>query len=104
MFDWHGTDWRYWAAVAGAAIYVAARDAETESIKRRIVKTVASAGLALGGSRELAPWVAGSEIAAAVLLMAFGTLALDLATGLIRDRALIRDIVRRRLGGGGDDA
>lgn len=94
-------DWRYWAAIAGAALYVATRDAETESVKRRLVKTAASAFLAIGVSREAAPYLGGSEIAAAVAIMALGTLALDIATGLLRDRTLIAEIVKRRLGGGG---
>ena len=35
-------------------------------------------------------------------MMAFGLLALDVASGLVGDRALIRDILRKRLGGGNE--
>lgn len=97
-------DWRYWAVLAGTALYLAARDAEKEPLLRRVAKTAASGLLAYGGSAELAIWLNGSEIAAAVIIMAFGLIVLDTATALIKDRALFRQIIRARLGaGGGDD-
>ena len=95
--------WEYWAAILGAMLYVATRDAETESLSRRVAKTIASALLAIGLAPGTASYVGDNEIAAAVLLMAFGTLVLDILTALILDRDLIKSIVRRRFGGDGDE-
>ena len=99
-------DWRYWAVMAGTAIYLGMRDAEKEPLRRRIAKTAASGLLAYGGSAEISRWVYGSEIAAAVIIMAFGLIVLDTATAIIKDRAFIKSIVGHRLGTdkGGDDA
>lgn len=94
-------DWRYWAVLAGTALYLAARDAEKEPLLRRVVKTAASGLLAYGGSAELSAYLRGSEIAAAVIIMAFGLIVLDTATAIIKDRALFKQIIRARLGSGG---
>ena len=96
----HSFDWRYWATMAGVAIWVGIRDAEREPVLRRVAKTGASGLLAYGAGPEVAPYLGGSEIAAAVALMAFGLLALDVASGIIGDRDFIRDMLRKRLGGG----
>lgn len=101
MTMWESLDLRYWAALAGTAIWVGMRDAEKEPIRRRLAKTVASGLLAAGGSREVAPYLFGSEIAAAICIMALGLFILDMAVGIITDRELIRDLVRARLGKGG---
>ena len=87
----------YWAVLAGMVLYAATRDAERESLWRRLVKVVASAFLTVGLTPNGAPYLQGSETMAAVCVMAFGLLALDVASGLVGDRALIRDILRKRL-------
>ena len=91
-------DWRYWAALAGTAIWVGMRDAEKEPVFRRLSKTAASGLLAAGGSRDVAPYLWGSEIAAAICIMAVGLFVLDMAVAIVTDRSLIKDIVRARLG------
>jgi len=98
-----GKSWEFWAVLVGMAVYVATRDAETESLSKRASKTAASALLAFGLAPELAPYVRGNEIAAAVLVMAFGLIALDLITALVLDREFIKELIRKRLGGGGGD-
>lgn len=90
----------YWAVLAGMVIYVATRDAEAEALTRRLLKTAASALLTIGLSPEVAARVGVSEVLAAVGLMAFGMLALDVATALIKDRDFIRELIRSRIGGG----
>lgn len=89
----------YWAVLIGMILYVAARHAETEAFWRRLAKTGASAGLALGGSNDLAQWVSIPESLAVVGIMAFGLLALDVGTAIVQDRDFIKDIVKRKLGG-----
>lgn len=90
----------YWAVLAGMVIYVATRDAEAEALTRRLLKTAASALLTIGLSPEVAARLGVSEVLAAVGLMAFGMLGLDVATALIRDRDFIRELIRSRFGGG----
>ena len=90
----------YWAVMVGMILYVAARHAETEAFWRRVAKTGASGGLAMGGSAEAATYLNGSETLAVVAIMAFGLLALDIGTALIQDRPFIMDLIRKRLGGG----
>lgn len=89
----------YWAVLIGMVLYVAARHAEGEAFWRRLVKTAASALLAVGMSHEVAPYLRGSEALATVAIMAFGLLVLDIGTALVQDRAFIKDLIRKRLGG-----
>ena len=91
----------FWAVIIGMVLYVATRDAETESIPRRMAKTGASAFLAYGLSPTIAPYVRGSETIAAVGIMAAGLFVLDTMTALVSDREFIKEMIRRRLGGGG---
>lgn len=90
----------YWAVLIGMVLYAASRDAEKEALWRRVVKTIASAFLAVGLSPALAPYLRGSETVATVAVMAFGMMALDVATALIGDRKFVQDLIKSRLGGG----
>lgn len=93
----------YWAVLVGMVLYAAARDAEREPIWRRAVKVLSSAFLTVGLTPNVAPYLQGSETIAAVAVMAFGLLALDVATALIGDRAFIRDLIKTRLGAKRDE-
>lgn len=90
----------YWAVLVGMVIYVATRDAETESLVRRLLKTTASGFLTIGLSPDVAAWADVSEVVAAVCLMAFGMFVLDVGTALIRDREFVKELIRARIGGG----
>lgn len=89
----------YWAVLLGMVLYAATRDAEKEPLVKRIVKTLASAFLTIGLTPTLAPWVNESEMAAAVIIMAFGMIVLDVVTALVSDREFIKELVRNRIGG-----
>lgn len=91
----------YWLVLIGMVFYASAKDAEKEPLIRRLAKVAASAFLALGLSSELAPYLRGSETAATVCVMGFGLIALDVMTALLSDREFIKDVLRKRLGGGG---
>lgn len=91
----------YWAVLIGMVLYDAARDAPREPLLARAVKVFASAFLTFGLSPTIAPYLRGSETAAAVAVMAFGLLALDVLTALVGDRAFIKDLIKARFGGGG---
>ncbi len=92
----------YWAVLIGMILYAASRDAEKEALWRRVVKTIASAFLAVGLSPALAPYLRGSETVATVAVMAFGLMALDVATALIGDRKFVQDLIKSRFGGRND--
>jgi uncharacterized membrane protein YoaK (UPF0700 family) len=92
----------FWAVLLGMVIYVASRDAEREPVAKRVAKTLASALLTIGLSPTIAPWVRGSELLAAVAVMAFSMIVLDVATALLGDRDFIKSIIAKRLGGGED--
>ncbi len=89
----------YWAVLIGMVLYAASRDAEKEPLVKRVIKTLASAFLTIGLTPSLAPWVNESEMAAAVVIMAFGMIVLDVITALISDREFIKELVRNRVGG-----
>ncbi|KPD11550.1 hypothetical protein [Phaeobacter sp. 11ANDIMAR09] len=98
-----GKSLEYWAVVIGMVFYVMSRDAEREPLARRAVKTVASAFLSYGLSPTLAPLTRGSEVLAALAIMAFALVLLDTITALFADREFVKDMVRRRVGGGPKD-
>ncbi len=89
----------YWAVLIGMVLYAAARDAQHEQLWTRAVKVAASAFLTFGLSPTVAPYLRGSETAAAVAVMAFGQLALDVLTALVGDREFIKDLIKQRFGG-----
>lgn len=102
----HGKPLEYWLALIGMVLYAAARDAEKEALWRRVAKIAAAALLSMGLSPSLAPMLPlvgdleYAEIYAAIGIMAFGLIVLDTATALVADREFIKDLLRRRIGGG----
>lgn len=98
-----GKSLEYWAVIIGMIFYVMSRDAEREPVSRRAVKTVASAFLSYGLSPTLAPWAQGSEVLAALAIMAFALVLLDTITALFADREFVKDLMRRRFGRGPKD-
>lgn len=93
-------DWRYWSSLTAIALWVAIRDAERGPIIKRMIKIVSSGLLAYGAGPELAPYLNSSEITAAIVIMVLGHVALDLVTALFNDKDFIKDIIKRKLGGG----
>ncbi|MCB5199013.1 hypothetical protein LGQ03_07155 [Loktanella sp. TSTF-M6] len=89
----------FWCIVAGMLIYVATRSAENDPIMMRFAKALTAGLLAVGGSHEVAPYVRGSEVIAAVLIMAFAQLALDVGTAIFSDREFIKALIQKRFGG-----
>jgi len=98
-----GKSLEYWAVIIGMILYVMSRDAEREPVARRAVKTVASAFLSYGLSPTLAPIARGSEVLAALAIMAFALVLLDTITALFADREFVKDLVRRHIGKGPKD-
>lgn len=95
---WNKTT-EYWIALVTLAIYVVARNAEAEPIRRRVIKTMVSAGLTLALSPTIAVYVHADETWAAVIIMSVGFMALDVFTSTVGSRAYLRSIIRSKLGG-----
>ena len=89
-----------WAAFAAMAIYVFMRDRAKETLSVRIAKTASSALLAFAVAADVAPFVNGSEVTATILVMGFGLVLLDVLTGIAKDGEFIKEIIRKRFGGG----
>lgn len=89
----------YWLVVLGMTLYVATRDAEKQPIWKRTGKTLASAALGVGLSPDAGAWFGVSDSIAAVGIMAFGMIVLDVGTALIQDRTFIKEMIAKRLGG-----
>lgn len=90
----------FWVGLVAAALYVF-RKSESKSIWMRGIEAGISGGLGFALAPSAAQWAGGSEAIAAVLITSLGYLGLDVLTSLVADRAVIRDIIVRRLGGGG---
>lgn len=89
----------FWVGVGAAALYVF-RKSETKHFGLRITEAGVSGGLGFSLAPSAAQWAGGSETIAAVLITALGYLGLDVLTSIVADRAVIREIIMRRLGGG----
>lgn len=90
----------FWVGVCAAALYVF-RKSESKNFWMRLMEAGISGGLGFSLAPSAARWAGGSETIAAVLITALGYLCLDVLTSIVADRAAIREIIMRRLGGSG---
>ena len=90
----------FWVGLVAAALYVF-RKSESKHLWMRMAEAGISGGLGFSLAPAAAQWAGGSEAIAAVLLTALGYLGLDVLTSIVADRAVIREIILRRLGGNG---
>ena len=90
----------YWAAFVGMLVYIFMRDRKTETLAASVGRTIASALLTLALSPTAAAYTRGNEILAAVGLMAFILIALDVGTALFSDREFVKELIRKKFGGG----
>lgn len=94
-----GKPLEFWIALVAGVLIVIERHREKSLIARMLISAISGAiGYSL--APELAAWSGRSETLAVMILTAFGYLVLDLGAALIADRDLIKDIIRRRTGGG----
>lgn len=94
-----GKEIEYWAILVGMAVYVVSRDAETESISKRFSKMFASGLLAYGTSSEISTYIGIGEGFAAIIVMAFGMVILDMGTALLSDKDFFKELVKKKFGG-----
>jgi hypothetical protein len=88
----------YWAILCGMVFYVVMRDAERETILRRMVKTVTSALLAYGLSPALSTVFNGSENVAVIAVMSLGLITLDTASAIFSEKDFVRKVFLRFVG------
>ncbi|MDI3335853.1 hypothetical protein QKW60_05510 [Defluviimonas aestuarii] len=89
----------FWIALSVGVLIVIERHREKSAIARAIIAAI-SGGIGYSLAPEAAALTGRSETMAVMILTAFGYLLLDLGAALIADRELIRDVIKRRLGGG----
>lgn len=91
-----GHDFQYWAGLLGAVIYAATKSAENEPLLRRSAKIGASALLAYGLTSTVAAYLWHNEVLAAIAVMVFGQMILDLGTAILLDKK-INEAIKQRL-------
>ena len=92
----------YWIAVATLVVYVASKNAESEPILRRVVKTMVSAGLTLSLSPQVSVKLGINETWAAVIIMSIGFVVLDVFTSTVGNRTFIKSMIRSKFGANDD--
>lgn len=88
----------YWIALAVGVLIVIERHREKSLLSRTFIAAI-SGGFGYSLAPDVAAWANRSETLAVMILTAFGYAIIDLTFALIADRALLRDIIRRRMGG-----
>lgn len=88
----------YWIALVVGVLIVVERHKEKSLLSRTLIAAI-SGGFGYSIAPEAAAWAHRSETLAVMILTAFGYAVIDLAFALFADRELLRDIIRRRMGG-----
>lgn len=89
----------YWIGVVAVAIYVATKNAESDPIWKRTVKTIVSGGLTVALSPTIAIYLGANETWAAVIIMAIGFMVLDVFTMTVGNRKFLQSLIRNKIGG-----
>ena len=88
----------FWTILAAMSVWVF-MSTPAESLAKRVGKTFVSGALGYGLSGEVATYFSIGEGPAAVGIMGFGLIVLD----IVSDRKLLTDIIRGRMGVKPDD-
>ncbi len=88
-----------WIALIAGTLYVY-RKSQHPSRLSRVIEAGISGMMAYPFGPDAAAWAGISEALAVILLSSCGYLLLDVATSIVADRAVLRDILVKRLGGG----
>lgn len=90
-----------WAGIAAGMIYVYTKSPLTQ-IAARVAEAAMCGLLAYSTGSWAAEWAGVSEPVAVILLSSVGYPALDVTRSLVADRQILKEIITRRLGGGGN--
>lgn len=88
-----------WIALIAGTLYVY-RKSDHPSRISRVIEAGISGMIAYSFGPDAADWAGVSDALAVILLSSLGYLTLDVLTSIVADRAVIRDILIKRLGGG----
>lgn len=88
-----------WVALAVGAAYVFQKSAQ-QTRTGRVIEAGISGGLGYAVGPDAAAWAGINGALAAVLVTALGYLTLDVLTSLVSERAMVKEIILRLLGGG----
>lgn len=88
-----------WIALTAGAAYVFQKSAQ-RTMAGRVIEAGISGGIGYAVGPDAAAWAGINGALAAILVSALGYLALDVLTSLVADRAMVKEIILRRLGGG----
>ena len=88
-----------WIALIGGVFYVYQKS-QHPSRFQRVIEAGISGALAYSFGPDAAAWSGTSEPLAAILISSMGYLTLDVLASIVADRAVIREILIKRLGGG----
>lgn len=91
----------FWVALIAGMLIVIERHKEKPMVARALIAAI-SGGIGYSMAPEVAAYTGRSEVLAVMVLTTFGYLVIDLTTSLIQDRDFVKDIVKSRLGKGGD--
>lgn len=88
-----------WIALVAGTLYVY-RKSENPSKITRVIEAGISGMLGYSVGPDAASWAGVNDAVAVVMISSLGYLMLDVLTSVVADRAVIKDIIVRRLGGG----
>lgn len=88
-----------WIAIGAGILYVY-RKSPHPSRASRMIEAGISGMLGYSTGPAAAAWANVNDALAVVLITSLGYLALDVLTSVVADRAVLRDIIIKRLGGG----
>ena len=88
-----------WIALIAGTLYVY-RKSENPSRITRMIEAGISGMLGYSVGPDMAKWASVNDALAVVLISSLGYLCLDVLTSIVADRAVLREILIKRLGGG----
>ena len=89
----------FWVALLAGTIYVY-RKSENQSRFTRMIEAGISGMLGYSIGPDVALWLKVNDALAVVLVSSFGYLMLDIIASVVADRAVLKSIINKRLGGG----
>lgn len=88
-----------WIAIAAGTLYVY-RKSENPKRITSVIEAGISGMLGYAVGPDASKWVGVNDALGVLLVTALGYLALDVITSVVADRAVFKEIIIRRLGGG----
>lgn len=88
-----------WIALIAGTLYVY-RKSENPSRITRVIEAGISGMLGYSVGPDAATWAGVNDALAVVLISSLGYLMLDVLTSVVADRAVLKEVIIKRLGGG----